>query len=109
MNGGEHIIIFAKRDINQWEELTYDYRCVQEITLSFIFLIFVGAELYHAQFCFRYFSTDKQLACNCGFPRCRGVVNDITEVEEQVTKIRVPQCDVVLHREIEVSKTPASS
>ncbi|KAM0944167.1 putative [histone H3]-lysine(4) N-trimethyltransferase [Dioscorea sansibarensis] len=74
VNGGEHIIIFAKRDINQWEELTYDYR---------------------------YFSTDKQLACNCGFPRCRGVVNDITEVEEQVTKIRVPQCDVVLHREIE--------
>ncbi|KAJ0989001.1 hypothetical protein J5N97_007357 [Dioscorea zingiberensis] len=77
VNGGEHIIIFAKREINQWEELTYDYR---------------------------YFSTDKQLACNCGFPRCRGVVNDIIEVEEQVAKIRVPQCDVALHKEIEETK-----
>ncbi|KAH1193223.1 Histone-lysine N-methyltransferase ATX2 [Glycine max] len=26
VNGNEHIIIFAKRDIKQWEELTYDYR-----------------------------------------------------------------------------------
>lgn len=26
VNGEEHILIFAKRDIKQWEELTYDYR-----------------------------------------------------------------------------------
>ncbi|RZB57857.1 Histone-lysine N-methyltransferase ATX2 [Glycine soja] len=26
VNVDEHIIIFAKRDIKQWEELTYDYR-----------------------------------------------------------------------------------
>ncbi|XP_019707927.1 histone-lysine N-methyltransferase TRX1 [Elaeis guineensis] len=67
VNGDEHIIIFAKRDIKQWEELTYDYR---------------------------FFSMDKQLACYCGFPRCRGVVNDI-EAEEQAAKIRVPRCDLV--------------
>ncbi|KAJ8755248.1 hypothetical protein K2173_019046 [Erythroxylum novogranatense] len=58
VNGNEHIIIFAKRDIRGWEELTYDYR---------------------------FFSIDEQLACYCGFPRCRGVVNDI-EAEEQVAK-----------------------
>ncbi|KAL7603384.1 hypothetical protein Lser_V15G14679 [Lactuca serriola] len=27
LNGDEHIIIFAKRDIAQWEELTYEYSC----------------------------------------------------------------------------------
>ncbi|KAF3791743.1 Histone-lysine N-methyltransferase trithorax [Nymphaea thermarum] len=63
VSGDEHIIIFAKRDIGQWEELTYDYR---------------------------FFSIDQQLACYCGFPRCRGVVND-TEAEEQVSIIRVPR------------------
>ncbi|GMH29110.1 hypothetical protein Nepgr_030953 [Nepenthes gracilis] len=45
VNGDEHIIIFAKRDIKQWEELTYDYR---------------------------FFSIDERLPCSCGFPRCRG-------------------------------------
>ncbi|GAB4858033.1 Mn(2+) transporter atx2 [Ancistrocladus abbreviatus] len=55
VNGDEHIIIFAKRDIKQWEELTYDYR---------------------------FFSIDERLPCYCGFPRCRGIVND-TEAEEQ--------------------------
>ncbi|CAL9064221.1 histone-lysine N-methyltransferase TRX1-like [Musa acuminata AAA Group] len=67
VNGDEHIIIFAKRDIEQWEELTYDYR---------------------------FFSIDERLACYCGFSRCRGIVND-TEAEEQVAKIRVPLSELV--------------
>lgn len=71
INGDEHIIIFAKRDIKQWEELTYDYR---------------------------FFSIDEQLACYCGFPRCRGVVNDI-EAEEQVAKLYARRSELVDWRE----------
>ncbi|XP_073053542.1 histone-lysine N-methyltransferase ATX2-like [Primulina eburnea] len=56
INGNDHIIIFAKRDIKQWEELTYDYR---------------------------FASKDQRLACYCGFPRCRGVVNDAESVERE--------------------------
>ncbi|KAK2978537.1 hypothetical protein RJ640_001608 [Escallonia rubra] len=67
VNGDEHIIIFAKRDIKQWEELTYDYR---------------------------FFSIDEQLACSCGFPRCRGVVNDI-EAEELVAKLYAPRSELI--------------
>ncbi|MCD7457429.1 Mn(2+) transporter atx2 [Datura stramonium] len=63
VNSNQHIIIFAKRDIKQWEELTYDYR---------------------------FFSIDEQLACYCGFPRCRGVVND-TEAEERMAKLYAPR------------------
>lgn len=59
--GDEHIIIFAKRDIDPWEELTYDYR---------------------------FFSSDQRLPCYCGFPKCRGIVNDV-EAEEHVAKIKV--------------------
>lgn len=66
VNGDEHIIIFAKRDIKQWEELTYDYR---------------------------FMSIDEQLPCYCGHIRCRGVVNDI-EAEELVGKLLVPCSDL---------------
>ncbi|KAK1400556.1 histone-lysine N-methyltransferase ATX2-like [Heracleum sosnowskyi] len=66
VNGDEHIIIFSKRDIRQWEELTYDYR---------------------------FLSIDEQLACYCGFPRCRGVVNDV-DAEERVAKLCVPRSDL---------------
>ncbi|PSS23999.1 Histone-lysine N-methyltransferase [Actinidia chinensis var. chinensis] len=67
VNGDEHIIIFAKRDITQWEELTYDYR---------------------------FLSIGEQLACYCGFPRCRGVVNDV-EAEEQVAKLYVSRNQLI--------------
>ncbi|KAE8718349.1 Histone-lysine N-methyltransferase ATX1 [Hibiscus syriacus] len=67
VHGNEHIIIFAKRDIKRWEELAYDYR---------------------------FFSIDERLACYCGFPRCRGVVND-TEAEEQVSKILVNRSELI--------------
>ncbi|ESQ51749.1 hypothetical protein EUTSA_v10016217mg [Eutrema salsugineum] len=67
VNGDEHIIIFAKRDVAKWEELTYDYR---------------------------FFSTDERLSCSCGFPGCRGVVND-TEAEEQQSKICVPRSALI--------------
>lgn len=53
VNSDEHIIIFAKRDIKRWEELTYDYRLSlilavlvvsifvsQVLTFSFILQIF---------------------------------------------------------------------
>lgn len=67
VNGDEHIIIFAKRDIKRWEELTYDYR---------------------------FFSIDEQLACYCGFPRCRGIVNDV-EAEERAAKLCVPRSELI--------------
>ncbi|GAB2235555.1 hypothetical protein Droror1_Dr00025983 [Drosera rotundifolia] len=62
INGDEHIIIFAKRDVKQWEELTYDYR---------------------------FFSIDERLPCYCGFPRCRGVVNE-NEADLPVSELQVP-------------------
>ncbi|KAM6566547.1 hypothetical protein CsatA_025675 [Cannabis sativa] len=67
VNGDEHIIIFAKRDIKRWEELTYDYR---------------------------FFSIDEQLACYCGFPRCRGVVNDV-DAEERAAKLYAPRSELI--------------
>lgn len=66
VNGDEHIIIFAKRDIAQWEELTYDYR---------------------------FFSIDERLPCYCGFPSCRGVVND-SDAEVQIAKLYAPRSEL---------------
>ncbi|ESQ36336.1 hypothetical protein EUTSA_v10006646mg [Eutrema salsugineum] len=66
VNDDDHIIIFAKRDVAKWEELTYDYR---------------------------FFSIDERLACYCGFPRCRGVVND-TEAEERQANIHASRCEL---------------
>ncbi|KVH88382.1 FY-rich, C-terminal [Cynara cardunculus var. scolymus] len=50
----------------EWEELTYDYR---------------------------FFSIDEQLACYCGFPSCRGVVNDI-DAEVQMAKLYAPRSEL---------------
>ncbi|XP_075512041.1 histone-lysine N-methyltransferase ATX2-like [Primulina tabacum] len=66
INGNNHIIIFAKRDIKQWEELTYDYR---------------------------FASKDQRLACYCGFSRCRGVVNDAESVKRE-KGIYVPRSEL---------------
>ena len=42
----------------------------------------------------RFFAKDEQLACYCGFPRCRGVVND-TEAEERASKLYAPRGELV--------------
>jgi histone-lysine N-methyltransferase SETD1 len=44
----KHIVIFAARDINEEEEVTYDYKFPIE---------------------------DKKLKCYCGAPRCKGSMN----------------------------------
>lgn len=48
-SGEERVIIFARRNIQVGEELTYDYRFQSR--------------------------DEEQLQCNCGAPACRGVVN----------------------------------
>ncbi|KAK3132501.1 hypothetical protein QOZ80_6AG0523000 [Eleusine coracana subsp. coracana] len=69
--GDVHIIIFAKRDIYPWEELTYDYR---------------------------FSSIDQRLPCYCGSSKCRGVVNDV-EAEMQSAKLRVKRSELFQIRE----------
>ncbi|GFY81509.1 homologue of trithorax [Actinidia rufa] len=41
-----------------------------------------------------FLSIGEQLACYCGFPRCRGVVNDV-EAEEQVAKLYVSRSQLI--------------
>lgn len=94
VNGDEHIIIFAKRDIKRWEELTYDYRFFSTSKcMQFSFVFSLGSELFIFLYC-RFFSIDEQLACYCGFPRCRGVVNDI-ESEERAAKLYAPRNELI--------------
>lgn len=62
VNNNQHIIIFAKRDITQWDELTYDYR-------------FLSIDIHHT--------------CCYGSLRCRGVVNDI-KTKERISKQYAP-------------------
>ncbi|THF97631.1 hypothetical protein TEA_015696 [Camellia sinensis var. sinensis] len=94
VNGDEHIIIFAKRDIEHWEELTYDYSVLKGVPNCMLRCEAHGGALDSlrrgavGKARLRFFSIDEQLACYCGFPRCRGVVNDI-EAEVQVTKLKL--------------------
>ena len=66
-SGEDRIIIFAKRDIQVGEELTYDYR---------------------------FMSRDELLTCYCGCTGCRGSVN-VFDGEGDPTKIFVPLSELV--------------
>ena len=64
-DGVHHVVIYAKRDIEPYEELTYDYRLPYE-------------------------SRSKAIVCNCGSLNCRGYLNyselyDATEQSLQET------------------------
>lgn len=64
------------------------------LKLSDYNLFYVILYMLTFQSAFRFFSIDEQLACYCGFPRCRGVVNDMEE-EERVAKLYVSRTDLV--------------
>ncbi|KAL2612135.1 hypothetical protein R1flu_023827 [Riccia fluitans] len=65
-SGEDHIIIFAKRDIPEGEELTYDYR---------------------------FSSKDELLTCYCGCAGCRGSVNSLG-LDEEPTRIIAPRSEL---------------
>ncbi|KAG6544106.1 hypothetical protein Mapa_014523 [Marchantia paleacea] len=65
-SGEDHIIIFAKRDIPEGVELTYDYR---------------------------FASKDELLTCYCGCTGCRGSVNSFGS-EEEPTRITAPRSEL---------------
>ena len=71
VHGTNHVVIFALRDIGVGEELSYDYR----------------------------FSNDREtLACNCGAPKCRGIVNRESphvDIPMDGAAIRVPTSQLV--------------
>lgn len=60
--------------------------------ISRVLLKFHYFLIFSLQHC-RFFSIDERLACYCGFPRCRGVVND-TEAEEQQANIHASRCEL---------------
>lgn len=64
VDGDEHIIIFAKRDIKQWEELTYDYRFSSGFSLlnvlrilNFFFFFWIGLTFNCLQVFFNWWTT----------------------------------------------------
>lgn len=93
IKGEDHIIIFAKRDINQWEELTYDYRFFHCVTQPYSFFVCTSLLIALVFLHYRFLSFDERLVCHCGSSRCRGVVNDV-EAEERVKKRYVPRSEL---------------
>lgn len=67
VDGCNHVVIFAKRDLAPGEELTYDYR----------------------------FGSSEKLPCNCGCARCRGFVNiDDPDIDAHAWPRLVPRADL---------------
>lgn len=91
VDGCNHVVIFAKRDLEPGEELTYDYRsppsvlrltrfrrCKRAVLLDgrgAMGTELVGRLAVCDSAAILRFGSSEKLPCNCGAPRCRGYVN----------------------------------
>lgn len=71
VEGIKHIVIFAERNIEIGEELTYDYKVGEEddlgISLFHIFLQLLISPKFPIE--------DVKIKCTCGAEKCRGWMN----------------------------------